>query len=89
MQRILVPSPVPAVLALTAAFALAAGSTRAAAQGRYVRSFEGATTFATEYGHVWFMSTGAASTLPDLVFAKIRSTPDGHVEVHVAQFGPR
>ena len=83
MQRIIAPSYVPALTAITTAVTFAAGGTPAAAQ-TYARVFERATTFASEFNGVWSLSNNVASGLPDLVFVKTRNTPNGHVEVHVA-----
>ena len=83
MQRMIFPSSIPALLAVMAGLGLA-GGTQVAAQGTYVRGFERATTFATEFNGMWSLSNGVANGLPDLIFVKTRNTPNDRVEVHVA-----
>jgi hypothetical protein len=83
MRRTSFVSSIPTLLAFIPALFVAAGATPAAAQS-YVRGFERATTFASEYNGVWALSNDVASGLPNLVFIKTRNTPSGRVEVHFA-----
>ncbi len=48
------------------------------------RFFESATTFLNEDDGTWLMADFDRDGIPDLIFIKTNSTPNGHVEVHIA-----
>lgn len=63
----------------------------ASGASRYqTRTLEVATDFASETDGAWSLIPNLPRTaVPGLAFIKTSNTPNGHVEVHLAQFGPR